>query len=137
MFVSILAVKIFGMSQKVSSHLGWSKGLVQQVPMLYSGWGFLPSRWDRQLKFSAYVFFDFVKPFKIWAYLDNFLFHGFQGGDQRKNAETPMCKGQLISKCLFDAMVSTKKPTKIFKNFCPSPWKEVKSTKIKTLFYTN
>ena len=29
-------------------------------------------------------------------------------------------KGQLISKCLFDAIVSTKKPTKFFKNFCPS-----------------
>jgi hypothetical protein len=29
-------------------------------------------------------------------------------------------KGQLISKCLFGAIVSTKKPTKFLKNFCPS-----------------
>ena len=29
-------------------------------------------------------------------------------------------KGQLISKCLFGAIVSTKKPMKFFKNFCPS-----------------
>ena len=32
-------------------------GLVQLVPRLYSGWGFLPSQWDRQLKFSAYASF--------------------------------------------------------------------------------
>ena len=52
------------------------KGLVQLVPRLYNGWGFLPSQWDRQLKFSAYASFnfDFVEPFKIWAYLDNFFF---------------------------------------------------------------
>jgi hypothetical protein len=28
-------------------------------------------------------------------------------------------KGQLISKCLFGAIVSTKKPTKFFKEFLP------------------
>ena len=45
---------------------------------------FLGSKWDRQLKFSAYAFFfDFVKPLQIWAYLDNSFFHSFQ----RKNAE--------------------------------------------------
>ena len=34
-----------------------SKGLVQHVPRLYSGWGFLTSQWDRQLEFSAYAWF--------------------------------------------------------------------------------
>ena len=29
-------------------------------------------------------------------------------------------KGQLISKCLFGVIVWTKKPTKFFKDFCPS-----------------
>ena len=29
-------------------------------------------------------------------------------------------KGQIISKCLFGAIVSTKKPTIFFTNFCPS-----------------
>ena len=29
-------------------------------------------------------------------------------------------KGQLISKCLFGVIVLTKKPTKFFKDFCPS-----------------
>jgi hypothetical protein len=44
-------------------------------------------------------------------------------GHKNKNAhlepgyahcETGLAKGQLISKCLFGAIVSTKKPTKIF-----------------------
>ena len=30
-------------------------------------------------------------------------------------------KGQLISKCLLGVIVSTKKTTKIFQDFCPSP----------------
>ena len=34
-----------------------SKGLVQHLPRLYSGWGFLTSQCDRQLKFSAYASF--------------------------------------------------------------------------------
>ena len=34
-----------------------SKGLVQLGSSLYSGWGFLGSQWDRQLKFSAYASF--------------------------------------------------------------------------------
>ena len=34
-----------------------TKGLVQFQLRLYSGWGFLPSHWDRQLKFSAYASF--------------------------------------------------------------------------------
>ena len=29
-------------------------------------------------------------------------------------------KGQLISKVLFDVIFSTKKPTNLFKDFCPS-----------------
>ena len=36
-------------------------------------------------------------------------------------------KGQLISKCPFGVIVSTKVPTNFFKDFCPSLWKEVKS----------
>ena len=32
-----------------------------------------------------------------------------------------LLKGQLISKGLFDVIVSTKKITKFFKDFCPSP----------------
>ena len=36
-------------------------------------------------------------------------------------------KGQLISKGLFDVTVSTKKPMKFFKDFCPSLQKEFKS----------
>ena len=46
--VSTLPVKMFGLGQKVLSRLAWSKGLVQLLPRLYSGWGFLPSQWDRQ-----------------------------------------------------------------------------------------
>jgi hypothetical protein len=38
-------------------------------------------------------------------------------------------KGQLISKCPFGAIVSTKIPTKKFDNFCPRIWKVVTSTK--------
>ena len=37
--------------------LNKSKGLIQLQPSLYSGWGFLPSQWDRQLKFLAYASF--------------------------------------------------------------------------------
>ena len=39
---------------------------------------FLGSQWDRQLNFFFRIcfFFDFVKPLKIWAYLDNFFFKG-------------------------------------------------------------
>ena len=36
-------------------------------------------------------------------------------------------KGQLISKGLFDVTVSTKKPMKFSKDFCPSLQKEFKS----------
>ena len=36
---------------------GNSKELVQHVPRLYTGWGFLASQSDRQLKFSAYPVF--------------------------------------------------------------------------------
>ena len=38
------------------------KGLLQLQTRLYSGWGFLPSHWDRQLKFSAYASFCTVQP---------------------------------------------------------------------------
>ena len=38
-------------------------------------------------------------------------------------------KGQLISKCPFGTIVSTKIPTKKFDNFCPRIWKVGKSTK--------
>ena len=43
--------------------------------------------------------------------------------------EISMAKGQLISKGLFDVIVSTKKPTIFFKDFCPSLQKEVGSKK--------
>ena len=69
------------------------KGLVQLVPRLYSGWGFLPSQWDRQLKFSAYASFWFLK---IWAYLDNFFVHSFQGGTKEK-----LLKNQCIVMAIF------------------------------------
>jgi hypothetical protein len=36
---------------------GNSKELVQHVSGLYSGWGFLTSQSDRQLKFSSYAVF--------------------------------------------------------------------------------
>ena len=42
-------------------------------------------------------------------------------------------KGQLISKCLFGAIVSTKKPTNFFMNFGPRG--QIK--KIKALYYSN
>ena len=42
-------------------------------------------------------------------------------------------KGQLISKCLIGSIVSTKKPTKFFKNFGPRG--QIKKTK--ALYYTN
>ena len=41
----------------------------------------------------------------------------------QKNADfriSMFLKGQLISKCLFGAIILTKKPTIFFKNFCPS-----------------
>ena len=43
--------------QNRSVFLKKSKGLVQLDSSLYSGWGFLGSQWDRQLKFSAYASF--------------------------------------------------------------------------------
>ena len=49
--------------------------------------------------------------FGIWSKNENF-------------AET---KGQLISKCPFGVIVSTKIPTKKFDNFCPRIFKVVKS----------
>ena len=52
---------MFGMGQKVLSRLTWSKGLVQLGSRLYSGWEFLPSQWDRQLKFSR-------KNFENWRF---------------------------------------------------------------------
>ena len=62
-----------------------SKGLVQHLPRLYSGWGFLTSQCDRQLKFSAHCFIkDFVKPLKIWAHLDNFFFIVSKGGEKER-----------------------------------------------------
>ena len=46
-----------------SAHIvGFFKGLVQFVPSLYSGWGFLTSKWDRQMKFSANAEFG-----KFWS----------------------------------------------------------------------
>ena len=46
-------------------------------------------------------------------------------------------KGQLISKGLFDAIVSTKKPTIFFKEFLPQPLKRGQIKKIKALYCTN
>ena len=62
------------------SHFAWER------VWSYGSLGrYLGSQLDRQLKFSAYAsFFDFVKPLKIWAYLDNFFFHSFQGGTKEK-----------------------------------------------------
>ena len=40
-----------------------------------------------KIEYWKFLIYDFVKPLKIWTYLDNFFFHGFQWGDQRKNAE--------------------------------------------------
>ena len=46
-------------------------------------------------------------------------------------------KGQLISNCLFGAIVWIKKPTKFFPVFLPLPLKRCQIKKIKTLYYTN
>ena len=46
-------------------------------------------------------------------------------------------KGQLISKCLFAAIVWTKIPTKFFPGFLPQPLKRCQIKKIKALYYTN
>ena len=43
-------------------------------------------------------------------------------------------KGQLISKCPFGVIVSTKIPTKKFDNFCPKIWKVVKLEDKSTLY---
>ena len=40
--------------------------------------------------FSICFIFDFVKPLKICAHLDNIFFHSFQGGTKGKNAEKTM-----------------------------------------------
>ena len=47
--------------------------------------------------------------------------------------EFNIAKGQLISKCPFGVIVSTKIPTKKFDNFCPRFWKVVKSSDKSTL----
>ena len=39
--------------------------------------------------------------------------------DHRRAMSAP-CKGQLISKCLFEVFKSPKKPTKFCKDFCPN-----------------
>ena len=44
-------------------------------------------------------------------------------------------KGQLISKCLFGLIVSTKTPTKEFDNFCPCNLKSGEINKIKPISY--
>ena len=44
-------------------------------------------------------------------------------------------KGQLISKCPFGVIVSTKIPTKKFDKFCPRILKSCEINKIKALFY--
>ena len=60
------------------------KGLVQLQPRLYSGWGFLPSQWDRQLKFSTYAWFMiFWSLSKFELNKTTFIFYCFLG-DQRK-----------------------------------------------------
>ena len=46
-------------------------------------------------------------------------------------------KGQLNSKCLFGAIVWTKKPTKFIPEFLPQPLKRGLIKKIKALYYTN
>ena len=42
------------------------------------------------LTFRISLIYKFVKPLKIWAHLDKFFFHGFQGGTKGKNAEKTM-----------------------------------------------
>ena len=49
------------------------------------------------------------------------------GGKKGKRKFNLKFKGQLISKCPFGVIVSTKIPTKKFDNFCPRIWKVVKS----------
>ena len=44
-------------------------------------------------------------------------------------------KGQLISKCPFAVIVSTKIPTKKFDNFCPRVLKSDEIKKIKAVSY--
>ena len=44
-------------------------------------------------------------------------------------------KGQLISKCLYSVIVSTKKPTNSFRGFLPLTRSQMK--KIKALYYAN
>ena len=54
-----------------------------------------------------------------------------------KTAGAYSTKGQLISKCLFGAIVLTKKTTNFFKEFLPQPLKRGQIKKIKALYYTN
>ena len=46
-----------------------------------------------------------------------------------------LTKGQLISKCPFGVIVSTKIPTKTFDSFCPRILKNGEINKIKALSY--
>ena len=56
--------------------------------------------------------------------------------NNKKNCFVLTAKSQLISKCLFGTIVSTKKTTKFFKEFLPQPLRgQIK--KINALFYTN
>ena len=65
----------------------------------------------------------------IWNFKEVFDFRetqkrGPQGNGIHNSAGS---KGQLISKCLFGVIASTKISTKKFDNFCPRIWKVVKS----------
>ena len=86
--VSTLPVKMFGLGQKMLSRLAWSKGLVQLLPRLYSGWGFLPSQWDRQ----HMLLFWFREASQNLSLFRQLFFHSFQG---------KMLKNQCIVMAIF------------------------------------
>ena len=67
--------------------------------------------------------------------LDFFLLYFMREAQNERNYTVQCSKGQLISKCLFAAIVSTKNPTNSFKEFLTLKRGQIK--KIKALYFTN
>ena len=68
------------------------------------------------------MFLSLIRMFGFWCQILVQLAYDFGAKFQTYLSEKEICvatKGQLISKCPFGVIVSTKIPTKKFDNFCP------------------
>ena len=84
----------------------------------------LQAKWEHLCSTFKYVVFVCILHIfsLLWGWTSQFLGFAKKGNLISMSTYMPslLPKGQLISKCLFGAIVSTKKPTTSFKNFCPS-----------------